>query len=1536
MGSEENLLKYLPPLQILADELSTLEMEATINWHQMKSTLKRVATKMEIMLDLQQLTRYVFKKASSSEAVFDWAKFIQILNSLDPQTDPSEALCIAIPKARKHFVNQKLENVWKSTKKGVLHLSESIDQNLSSYLNRLHHMCFVFLGGEPDDLFEKFVPNKSNASLKPITEIGVMTMKKGHKVPEGKILIDETVEGRSACLNSSGAKDMFLYYKRGENKAPITAITIINIEDDEEPPLGFQKVYKTLHGEDADLSRGQGLHSNKCFLCYKRGDGAPLLEIDIISKRKSERTREGFHEILRTPRDRVLALDSGRTLITVRHDHSRYVAEKFQKHLENAITREEQVLARCVACLAAGLFAYHSEVYVKSLEGFTSLWTMRDVSPLLVEDFIECIWQTQALYVSFFGSTPLDVGTNQRTELRSPTQKLLKWVRNFMKYTYYEITTNTFMCLVMICAFQRHEDSKQETCKYLLDSVMRKVKSKWKPRTSKPRLNPPASNKTDSSFDLSVTISKVDHSSGPEVVEGVLTDLLQQVDLFKKLSPAMKRYKTMISIDSKFRREMSNIVDRCFLHHHERILVGAFMVLAKASAQDLPDQITGKSEIIKRRIHCLKLCLAILQKSKPFFRSSLCGSMILRYFFAPSYVQSLITSIPPILTVVQEIYELLWNEYREVLKFELGVCLEIGYVGMLQNSYAVAHHKIHLINSLGNIFRRPEYLVDLYYNFDNNEDGDWRVCQSLMEILAEICNEPIKNDLDRNLTLTTLKLMSKLMQLLAKHIHVPGLVQVEDNIIQSQSNIPGMMSRFSREDSISVTANSLFDASVTDRTFTSISHDPTQIGVVLTLDDPLSCRHPHNSNASTVQFEFRNRSNTWTKRNEKQKERRKLLEDTLKIARAEKVKTAIKHLKKSGGKKWGNIEQVASFLYEYQEQLNTNQVSEFLASKSSSVYTKEEHCELRELWGKHIDFTGFDFEKAWRHFLLDCGVLIAGLEGQAVERMMELFAVMFCRDNSGIFTSTDPAFQLAFVLLMVQTEVTNPNLQPSARMSRSQFLDILRQTDPPCPLSDELLTEYFRSIQSDPLDISVAHNYQHEEHTVENKFRSVCINLTHKAQAKLKRYSTSLQKFQSSRHTSVVVGLYEILWEAFFAALTRVMQTSKDVELLSVCLDCIRFGAGTMIKLNLHEEAEHFMSVFARLLYVTEHQELTPEEVNGNLVRGLHLSEEWYTKLQRMRVIDGSRACAVFSKYVVNLHSRINYDSVQDILRQKEAIFEGEVYIVHPERKFIRKGTLRKLSSKGVLIEYTVFLFNDILIYGAIKDSRRGTYKHHRTLHLSLCSIHECNSPSLAHVRAAFEIRSPQKNAIFICKTEQEKNIWKHDMKYGINQILIERERWVATHSGDAAFTQESMEMVRLKSNFIGRIVSPPQQDISRRASLRTAARKGSFKGDKALLIDVQTRRPPCKLSLKPFGYMSSKKKCGVCQDVVMSREMAREKLSRKGRRFGRVCNACWGLLNNYDHQPVQQNDAAHSSSRLSPQNSNSAFIFRSADPIHV
>ena len=78
------------------------------------------------------------------------------------------------------------------------------------------------------------------------------------------------------------------------------------------------------------------------------------------------------------------------------------------------------------------------------------------------------------------------------------------------------------------------------------------------------------------------------------------------------------------------------------------------------------------------------------------------------------------------------------------------------------------------------------------------------------------------------------------------------------------------------------------------------------------------------------------------------------------------------------------------------------------------------------------------------------------------------------------------------------------------------------------------------------------------------------------------------------------------------------------------------------------------------------------------------------------------------------------------MVRNIEAQFDGHIYIVHPERKFIRQGIIHKLGSKnGHLTQYTMFLFNDILIYASKKS--KDKYKHHRTLHLSLCTIVDDN-----------------------------------------------------------------------------------------------------------------------------------------------------------------------------------------------------------------
>ena len=101
-------------------------------------------------------------------------------------------------------------------------------------------------------------------------------------------------------------------------------------------------------------------------------------------------------------------------------------------------------------------------------------------------------------------------------------------------------------------------------------------------------------------------------------------------------------------------------------------------------------------------------------------------------------------------------------------QYELGVCMEVGFLGMLQNDYAVQIHKIHLINAIGSVFRKPEYLIELYYSYDCNENGEWNLFQSIMQTLAEQSNVDITSSGNKALLTTILKVMSRIMEMFAK------------------------------------------------------------------------------------------------------------------------------------------------------------------------------------------------------------------------------------------------------------------------------------------------------------------------------------------------------------------------------------------------------------------------------------------------------------------------------------------------------------------------------------------------------------------------------------------------------------------------------------------------------------------------------------------------------------------------------------------------------------------------------------------------
>ena len=59
-----------------------------------------------------------------------------------------------------------------------------------------------------------------------------------------------------------------------------------------------------------------------------------------------------------------------------------------------------------------------------------------------------------------------------------------------------------------------------------------------------------------------------------------------------------------------------------------------------------------------------------------------------------------------------------------------------------------------------------------------------------------------------------------------------------------------------------------------------------------------------------------------------------------------------------------------------------------------------------------------------------------------VDRVMEKFAERFTLHNPGVFPSADTAFILAFAVIMLQTDLHNPNIKPEKKMTEDSFVAI--------------------------------------------------------------------------------------------------------------------------------------------------------------------------------------------------------------------------------------------------------------------------------------------------------------------------------------------------------------------------------------------------------------------------------------------------------------------------------------------------------------
>ena len=229
------------------------------------------------------------------------------------------------------------------------------------------------------------------------------------------------------------------------------------------------------------------------------------------------------------------------------------------------------------------------------------------------------------------------------------------------------------------------------------------------------------------------------------------------------------------------------------------------------------------------------------------------------------------------------------------------------------------------------------------------------------------------------------------------------------------------------------------------------------------------------------------------------------------------------------------------------------------------------------------EFAGMAFVDALRHFL--SSFRLPG-ESQKIDRMMEKFAEKFVADNPEIFECADAAYVLAFSIIMLHTDMYNP--QVKKKMSFEDFSRINRGINNGSDLDPEFLLNAYTNIQQQEMKLQD-----------DDKLRSKLENPNPQGKQRAEMFVKDSQKilekstemFKKNRQQSQFFAvsdidsirpMFEAIWHSLLAVFSIILEQTNEPKQIGLCLEgysaCMKISARFGLSLQL----ESFISSLAK------------------------------------------------------------------------------------------------------------------------------------------------------------------------------------------------------------------------------------------------------------------------------------------------------------------------------------------------------------------
>jgi brefeldin A-resistance guanine nucleotide exchange factor 1 len=239
-----------------------------------------------------------------------------------------------------------------------------------------------------------------------------------------------------------------------------------------------------------------------------------------------------------------------------------------------------------------------------------------------------------------------------------------------------------------------------------------------------------------------------------------------------------------------------------------------------------------------------------------------------------------------------------------------------------------------------------------------------------------------------------------------------------------------------------------------------------------------------------------------------------------------------------------------AYFLRYSPGLDKNKIGEFLGDPDDF------NLKVLKEFTDSFDFTGAILDTALRTYLET--FRLPG-ESQKIQRILEAFSERFFeQQTTGVFATKDAAFILCYSLIMLNTDLHNP--QVKKKMSEEDFIRNNRAINDKKDLPREYLSELFHSISTNAI-------------TVFSSSAAAAAEMTASRWADLVRRSRAMEPFtpcdfrhKLSREVFVTVSGPAV------AALAAVFDSADDEETLSQCVEGLvsvarvaRYGLGDVL-----------------------------------------------------------------------------------------------------------------------------------------------------------------------------------------------------------------------------------------------------------------------------------------------------------------------------------------------------------------------------------